>query len=381
MKNGSNHRAITGLLLVVFVGAVVAADVLTDDKSFSEEENRVLEERPDFSLNSLVEGEFVSEYEQYTSDQFAFRNAWIGVKTDADRALGKKESNGVFLGENGHLMEHYTSPSEAVMQERVQAIQTFHEATSDLPMYVMVAPTIAGVLPNKLPAFAPIGDQQNDLIRLRQRLPEEIRFVDVFNALAGKQEELMYYKTDHHWTTTGAYYAYRALCLEMGIVPQDKTSFDILQATDEFYGSLYSKSGFRHLEPDNIHLYLPKKQSTIKVNYVEEGRVSDSLYEPDHLRTKDKYAVFLDGNHPLVRITTDSPEDKKILVIKDSYANSLLPFLTEHFSEINVVDPRYYDKSLLALIEERQIDSTLFLYNMKTFFEDSSIMNITEGLQ
>nr|WP_275983698.1 DHHW family protein [Paenibacillus hamazuiensis] len=364
-----------------YVGAMAAANFLTPDKIFSESENRVLEKRPYFSLHSLLSGHFTSDYERYTSDQFAFRDAWVGVKTDTDRALGKKDSNGVFLGKDSYLMERYNSPSDADLKIRVRAIQGFDHATPGLRKYVMLAPTAAALLADKLPANAPVGDERADMDRFRRLLPQHIRFVDVYSALDAEREQPIFYKTDHHWTTKGAYYAYRELCRRMGIVPQDEDSFDIHQVADEFYGSLYSKSGFRHLQPDRIDLYLPKKDSKIKVSYVGEGRISDSLYELDNLRKKDKYAVFLNGNHALVRIATDGPADKKLLVVKDSYANSLIPFLAKHFGEIDVVDLRYADKSLITLVQERQIQDMLILYNVKTFFEDPSILNLTEGLQ
>lgn len=379
MKYVPKRRSLTGLLLLLYVGAMAAANFLTPAKPFSESENRVLEERPSFSLHSLLSGQFTADYERYTSDQFAFRDAWVGAKTDADRALGKKDSNGVFLGKDGYLIESYTSPSDAELADRVRAIQTFDHAAPGLRKHVMLAPTAAALLSHKLPAYAPVGDERADLDRIRRLLPQAIRFVDVYSALDAEREQPIFYKTDHHWTTEGAYYAYRELCRQLGIVPQDEASFNIRQVTDAFYGSLYSKSGFRRLQPDRIDLYLPKQDGRIKVSYADEGRISNSLYEPDHLRKKDKYAVFLNGNHALIRIATDGPADKKLLVVKDSYANSLIPFLTKHFGEIDVVDLRFYDGSLLKLVQERQIQDMLILYNVKTFFEDPSILNLTEG--
>lgn len=357
---------------------MAAANVLTPDKPFSEAENRVLEQRPPFSPHALLSGSFSSDYESYTSDQFAFRDGWVGAKTDADRALGKKDSNGVYLGKDGYLIQQYTSPSAADLEDRVRAIEAFDSATPELRKYVLLAPTAAALLRDKLPAYAPVGDERADLERFRRLLPQDIRFVDAYPALDAEREQPLFYKTDHHWTTKGAYYAYRELCKQMGLLPQAEQTFDIRQATDRFYGSLYSKSGFRHPEPDRIDLYLPKKESKIEVTYVDEGRTTNSLYEPDNLRKKDKYTVFLDGNHPLIRIAADGPADKKLLVVKDSYANSLTPFLTKHFGEIDVVDLRYYDESLIKLVHERQIGDMLILYNVNTFFEDPSILNITE---
>jgi len=367
-----------GLLLLFYIGTVALANLLTPVKAFSETENRVLQERPDFTLRTLLSGQFASDYERYASDQIALRNLWIGMKTDVDRALGKRESNGVFLGKGGYLLERYSSPSDAQVNERGQALQAFHQATPNLPKVMMLVPTAAAFFPDKLPEYAPVGDQLMDLKRMRERLPDGIRLAETYSALYPERSRAIFYQTDHHWTTNGAYYAYRELSAYLGFVPQAEDSFCIQSVTDAFYGSLHAKSGFRHLSPDQIQLYLPRQENALTVLYEEEGRVTNTLYEMARLQEKDKYAVFLDGNHALIRIITDGPPEKKLLVVKDSYANSLIPFLTEHYGEIDVVDLRYYSESLLTLVRERGFQDMLILYNIKTFFEDSSILQIVE---
>lgn len=164
----------------------------------------------------------------------------------------------------------------------------------------------------------------------------------------------------------------------MGLNPQKEEEFQIRQVTDAFFGSLYSKSGFRHVKPDPIQLYLPKHPEAYTVSYVDEGLTTDSLYAMDQLQKKDKYAVFLNGNHALIRIQTGQKNGRKLLVVKDSYANSFIPFLLRHFGEIDVVDFRYYEDDLAALVKERGIREMLLLYNAITFCEDPSIKHISE---
>ncbi|MBD2869025.1 DHHW family protein [Paenibacillus arenilitoris] len=371
-------RSITALALLVFVGAMAAANLLTPDRSFSESENRVLESLPALTLRSFLSGTFAADYEDYATDQFALRDVWIGLKTDTDRLMGKRDSNGVYLGEDNVLIQHFEAPTNEEIAGRASAIRSFNRATPGLRKYVMLVPTAAALHRDKLPAFAPVGDERAALNRVREALGPGIPFVDVYSALDAEREAYLYYRTDHHWTTKGAYFAYRALCDLMGITPKDEEAFDIRQATDTFYGSLHSKSGFRHLPPDRIDLYVPREESFIQVKYVDEGLTADTLYALDQLSKKDKYAVFLNGNHALLRIATAVPGGKKLLVVKDSYANSLIPFLTEHFAEIDVVDLRYYGESLTSLVQERHYDDMLILYNTNTFFADPSIMNLTE---
>ncbi|WP_335926382.1 DHHW family protein [Paenibacillus lutimineralis] len=351
---------------------------MAQDREFSESENRMLEQLPPFSLKTLISGTFTSDFEKYVSDQFIYRDIWIGVKTDTDRITGKKESNGIYLGKDGVLIQNFIPPAEEDLQEKVDAIQAFDQATPGLNKYVMLVPTAASLYKDKLPKYAMVGDEEAYLGKVRRLLPPSIHFIDVFPALNAEREQSVFYKTDHHWTTEGAYVAYLELCKQMGLTPQSKEDFNIQRATGEFYGSLYSKSGFRHLQPDSIDLYLPKDPENYTVTYVDEEESTDTLYAMEQLQKKDKYAVFLNGNHALIHIKTAHPDGKKLLVVKDSYANSFIPFLLKHFSEIDVVDLRYYDGELTSFVNEHDIDDMLLLYNANTFFEDPSINYLSE---
>jgi hypothetical protein len=372
------NRKLLALLLLLFVGVVSALNLLAQDREFSESENRMLEKLPTFSLKTLMSGTFTSDFEKYVSDQFIYRDIWIGVKTDTDRITGRKESNGIYLGKDGVLIQNFIPPAEEDLQEKVDAIQAFDQATPSLKKYAMLVPTAAALYKDKLPKYAMVGDEEAYLGKVQRLLPPSIHFIDVFPALYAEREQPIFYKTDHHWTTEGAYVAYLELCKQMGLTPQSKEDFNIQRATGEFYGSLYSKSGFRHLQPDSIDLYLPKDPENYTVTYVDEEESTDTLYAMEQLQKKDKYAVFLNGNHALIHIKTAHPDGKKLLVVKDSYANSFIPFLLKHFSEIDVVDLRYYDGELTTFVNEHDIDDMLLLYNENTFFEDPSIKYLSE---
>ncbi|MGG4107463.1 DHHW family protein [Paenibacillus lautus] len=372
------NRKLLALLLLIFIGAITALNLVAPDRTLSESENRMLEQLPHFSLKALVSGDFTLDFEKYVSDQFVFRDFWIGTKTDTDRMMGKKENNGIYIGKDGYLIQNFIPPAEEDWKGKVDAIHAFDQATPGLNKYVMLAPTAAAVYKDKLPKYTIIGDQEAYLQKVKQWLHPNLRFIDVFPSLYAERDQPIYYKTDHHWTTKGAYIAYLELCRQMGLTPQKEAEFNIQQVTDEFYGSLYSKSGFRHIQPDRLQLYLPKDQEKYTVTYVDEEKTTDSLYAMEQLQRKDKYAVFLNGNHARIHIKTANPSGRKLLVVKDSYANSLIPFLLKHYSEIHVVDLRYYEEDLASLANEQGIQDMLLLYNANTFFEDPSITNLTE---
>ena len=228
------------------------------------------------------------------------------------------------------------------------------------------------ILKNNLPAYAPNDSEKLIMDKTIQSINKSIRFIDVTETLSSRKGEYIYYNTDHHWTSKGAFYAYLELSRQMGFTPHEESYFNITQVNDDFYGSLSSKSGYQYLKKDSIDLYVPKKEEKYLVEYVDENKVSNSIYNMQSLKSKDKYNVFLGGNHGLIKITSNTPGEKKLLIIKDSYANSLIPFLTGHYNQIYVVDPRYYEDDLSSLITLNKINELLILYNVNTFYNDSA---------
>ncbi|MGG2080476.1 DHHW family protein [Lysinibacillus pakistanensis] len=365
-------------LLSLFIGGMFSINLFTPNKSFSDSENRNLETLPTFSIQNLLDKKFTSYYETYMSDQFAFRDFWISMKSDIDRTIGKKENNGVYIGKNGFLLQKFNKPEDQDVKSKIKAINDFHLANPNVEKHVMLVPTAISILEKKLPNYVSHDDELTYIDKVKKSLNTEINFIDVYPTLRSKENEYIYYKTDHHWTTKGAYYAYQELSKNLNFTPTQKESFNIKKITNSFYGSLYSKGGFRHIDPDSIELYEPKEGIKYKVEYVDEDKTSSTLYEMNNIKKKDKYTVFFNGNHPLVKITTENKSRKKIVVVKDSYANALLPFLLPHFSEIQVIDLRYYSDSLQLFIQKNKIDEMLLIYNANTFFEDSSISDLSE---
>lgn len=375
-KNRDLYKYMIGGTLIIFIGFMSLIGFFAPEKSFSEMENRRLEEQPEFSMKKLFGGNYTSSYEKYVSDQFPFRNFFIGVKSDCERISGKVENNEVYLGKDGYLFEKFKTPQREEFEKKIDAINSFAISNPNVGKYFILVPNSVKILEDKLPKFAPIDDELELIERVQKSLDKNIDFVDVYDTLLSKNHEYIYYKTDHHWTTKGAFYAYEKFCEDVGITPHNEGYFDINEATCEFYGSLYSKSGFRRLSPDSIQLYIPKTKKELEVEYFDEEKIEDTLYDFSGLNKKDKYTIFLGGNHPLIKISSNVNE-KKLLIVKDSYANSLIPFLTDHFGQIYVVDLRYFDEDLSSLIEEENIGDVLILFNVKTFFEDDSIRKIS----
>ncbi|GCD08900.1 DHHW family protein [Clostridium tagluense] len=365
------------LIFLSFIFSVMILNIIVPSKDFSEEENRKLKNKPKFTINNLLHNRFTSKYEKYISDQFILRNFWINVKSKAEILTGKKENNDVYLGDDSYLIDKFNKPSEEDFAEKLKAINTFSHDNKELSKYIMLVPNKVEVLKDKLPAFAPVENQLQYINKFYSGLDKDIKSINVFDTLNKNKDKYIYYKTDHHWTTYGAYYAYLEFCKSSGITPKDISDYDITEVNNKFYGTLYSRAGVKNVDSDIITVYLPKTHEDILVNYIDEKKKSASLFNSSSLNTKDKYSVFLGGNHPIIKTSTMNLNNKHLLVIKDSYANCFIPFLTSHFGEIIVVDLRYYSDDVSALIKDYNITDVLMLYNTNTFFEDQSILNIS----
>ncbi len=371
------YKKYLNLLGLLFVGIIVFFSLLSlflPDTKLSENENRILTQFPRFSIDSIIDGRYMKKMQKYSADQLIGRDFWIYTKTTTDRLIGKNTSNGVFLGKNSTLIENFEPlPDDAIDQTKT-AINNFAEKHPDLRHYFMLVPNAISINAEKLPANAPVLDQNTYIDNFVAGLNENIRFLDSRPILNENKDQLLFYKTDHHWTTLGAWLSFQGISASLGITPPGAEAYTIYPVTHSFSGALASKSGYLMLTNDTINVYIPNSEADFSVvNYVEEQKKSPSLYASEMLKGKDKYAVFLNGNHPLVKIKNPVNNGKYLLVIKDSYANSLIPFLTPYYSEITIVDPRYYYDSIDTLITDAQITDVLYLFNANTFFKDTTL--------
>lgn len=373
------YRIMAAIFLAVILG-LAAANILKKDDSFSENENRTLEPRPKSSVTAILDGSFMKHYETYQADQFVGRDLWVELKTNLDLLLGKREEKGVFLGKNHYLMEEIESDAGENVEDNKRAIKEFAEANTQRAIYFLLAPNAAGVWEDRLPPFAVTENQAVQLESFSKALPEGIQWIDALEILKAHEEEEIYYHTDHHWTSLGAYYVFQGMKEAMQMEDAYTVPVKPWAVTNTFQGTLSAKSGFERGYQEPIYIYLPEegKETDLVVHDVEAGTKSASLYDSDKLKERDKYGVFLGGNSPLLDIRTASASEKKLLIFKDSYANCMIPFLVPYYRQILVADPRYYYGDVQKLLEENQISDILFLYNANTFFKDNNLAGILE---
>ena len=366
-----------GTLAALFFGAV-----LHKSTEFSQSENRYLEQRPKFTAEKLLDGSFMKDYETFITDQFPERSFFMGVKTAVERLRGRTDDNGVYFGKDGYLFGKYDASlfESETSKNNEKAIAEFVKMYADKfgkgHFQVALAPSSSEILSDKLPAFAPVYNQTGFIESIKKEAGEEY-VIDLGDILKKHSNEYVYYRTDHHWTSLGAYYGYEAIAKGLGLKVNSLTDLKADTVANDFLGTYDSKvnTGVTGgVTADDITIYYSAEIDKAKMTWDnDEEKSYDSIYVLDALKGKDKYTVFFGGNHSVTDIKTGGNTGKTLLLIKDSFAHSLAPFLIKDYDRIIMLDLRYFNKSLKKYIDENKITDLLVLYSTPDFAEDANI--------
>ena len=403
--NKSAARWISAIAAAVTV-FLASAFLLLPKADFSENENRYLQAFPSFTFRDLKDGTYTERLVAYFSDHFPFRDAFMTVKTETEILMGKREISGIFIAKDGSLVEEYRRPvnTDRVIRQMgkfsAAVLGRTREENRALNVTLMLVPTASEILREQLPENATLLSQEQTASEIEEGIRKimeeaglpEVRTVHLKERLLAKEKERLaledsgereerrlYYRTDHHWTTFGAYQGYLAFCETAGIEALPENAFRRRAVSEDFRGTIWSKLNDARFPGDRIEIWERKDTLSGITMYCEDTeKTSDSLYNMEWLQKKDKYSMFLDNIHPLIRITNENADTPRgLLLIKDSYANCMVPFLAEHFRKIFVLDTRYYKKGPSAFIGEHpEITDVLLLYNMNTLDADTGIGGI-----
>ncbi len=369
-------KTATALLLAGMVMLLAVLFIAMDKKEFSENENRYLAEFPSVSLEKIKSGEYMSGLESYLADHFPFRDFFMGVKTKAEMSAGKREINGIYIAKDGYLIEEYEKPENTERIGKILGSFAKELEGQEVDVRLMLVPTAVCIYEEKLPEYAPVRDQM-ETAEIIYGI-SGIKPVDCSkDLLAYKAKGELYYKTDHHWTTLGAYAGYTAYCREKGMDAVSLEEMTAQTAAEDFRGTVYSKAGDYGQEGDPITIYT-NPADKLTVEYMDTGETTESLYNLEYAEEKDKYSLFLDNLHSLIEITNENADSgRELVLIKDSYANSMVPFLVRHYKKIYVFDTRYYKQGVSEFIKEQPgVTDVLLLYNMNTLDSDLGIRGV-----
>lgn len=368
------------LVFLVWSGFIIW-NLITPPKVFSENENRYLAVIPKFSIDKLMNGSYMKGIDEYINDQFVMRDQWIRMKIIVERAMLKQDINSVYFAKDGYLIEKHDS--KVVLEEQaeknreylIEFVQEHVARFGNDRVKVMLVPTASDILVDKLPPFANGYNQNAYMDEVLASVSNHI-FLDIRDSFKMHKDEYIYYKTDHHWTTLGAYYAYEQWANEVGFEPLSEEKFDITLVSNQFYGTIHSKVN-TNVKPDDIYLYQVKEDMDYHLIY-NLNETTDSLYDYTNLEGKDKYSIFMRGNNAIVEVQTNLNNGRKLLVIKDSFAHSFVPFVVNHFEKTYMIDLRYYNGGIENFIEESEVTDILVLYNTIGFIKDINISKLVK---
>lgn len=375
-------KKISAIAFFVILVILPLLTFILPKKDFSEAENKKLAEFPKVSVDNIMDKKFMDGFDRFVSDHFVFREDWIKAKTTMELATGQKEINSVFPLDS-MIVENIGKKDNDIYKKNYKVINDYAKKYGEqMSVNVMLIPTASEIYKDQLPKYAPVMDQTKYISQFYSKL-QGVNTIDVIPTLTANRDSYIYYRTDHHWTSYGAYLGYTALGKSLGYKPLTHNMFNIELGSNKFLGTLYSKVLVGEDLKDSIDLYHYSEGSPVEAVVVDEGVKTtsyDSIFFKENLGTKDKYSVFLGKNQPIVTIKTKVKNGQKLLMFKDSYSHTLMQFLPLHYEEITLVDLRYISADIRKYIDIENYTSTLFIYNMAAFVQDKSLNTLRLSL-
>lgn len=384
MKEKSIKAMVCLFCFLVFVGTIIS--VLKPQSDYSKKEKRVLETRPELDLDSFLDGDFQQTYENYLNDQFFARDLWVKLSVNTEILLGKKDINDVYIGKDGYLLEKYKdSDFDAdLLEDNIYILSDFlnymEEEYGKKHVTCMMVPSKSTVMSQKLPRYASSYSESKIIKALKAELETPSNLLYLSKVLKKHNDEEIFYRTDHHWTSLGAYYAYTEWAKKTKHKAKEKDDFAIETAFDDFYGTTYNKVQCK-VKPDKIELWKTKKSLKVEMDDGKKKTKYDTIYFPEEAKkSDDDYSVFFSGNTKQIVVDVKGNHTgKTLLVIKDSFANSFVPFLLDDYDRIIMLDLRYRSDSIFSVFEDYpDITDILVLNNVEKFAQDTHLMFLEE---
>lgn len=365
------------ILIYLFFGIILVfllLFLLMPKRTFSQKENRVLQEMPVLKAREVTSGVFMEHTDRYIADHFPFRDTWITVKASCEYAAGKRNSNGIYYGKDGQLFPQFHSPDYSRLEQKIDWINNW-SASIPYPVSLCLIPSASDIQKDRLPSHTG-SSAEEDAIRFCYEKLNGPQAIDLRPTLVEHQNDNIYYRTDHHWTSYGAKLAFETLQDHLYSVQHfDTSTLNGTTICDDFYGTSYSTSGYTWVHPDTIETYIDGNSASVESfrSGVQNEPVRTGLYDGTKLNEKDKYSYFLGGISPLIHIQNSALPPSSLLLLRDSYSDSIAPFLSQAYSDIYLVDLRYYKDSIQQFIQEHPVNEILIMYSMKNFAEDNNL--------
>lgn len=376
-------RKLKIMFLIIFcliLSAGASSSVLLSNKKYSDRENRELAEKPDFSKKAFMKGKYQKRYEKWLNDRFVFRDGWSALAVNMQGAMGKKEINGVYLGKNGYLLEKYSESDfdGEQVEDNVETLSLFlNDAAGRYGkehVSCIMVPSKTEALAGKLPMYSKQWDTSGVREALKKQLEQPECLLYAGDFLKDHQEEYIYYRTDHHWTTLGAYYVWDGWAANMGYPNMPVEKFQRETIYSDFYGTTYNKAQM-YVKSDSIELFHSPAEEGVHVDMDDGELEEDSVYFREEAEKGfNRYNIFFGKNTFKVVVTTRAATGRTLLLFKDSFANSFVPFLLGEYDRIIMIDYRYGKIPADKLIKQYpEITDILVLFNTEKFMQNTKL--------
>ena len=368
MKKAKLHEIVTCILFCGFIGIMGIVYLLMPKQEFSELEKRQLAAFPVLNWETLTSGKFGSDLETYMADHMPGRDFFVGLGAYYDLATGQQPSKDILVADGDRLVEAPVVWNQTQVEKNMRYINNLAQTLGQNVDFILV-PSAGYMLRDSILGIHDSYQDDAFIDAIYDLAGDGVRCMDLLSVYQNTPNRGdLYYRTDHHWTSLGAWIAYSSYmqCLERDYARQEYFTVESCQG---FRGSTYSRSALWLTKAEEIQLW---HGSRLTVENSTTGQ-HDSVFYRDRLQETDMYTVYLDGNQPLVRIYNENNAGKgKILVIRDSYANCIGPFLAESYEEVVMIDLRYYRMAVSQMVAEEGFDNVLILYSMSNFMTDTN---------
>ncbi len=359
------------IIAILFAAALLLGMgmfIFSEKKAFSENENKNLAQFPKLSFRSVESGDFTAELEEYMKDHFPARDSLMKIKTSAQLLAGYKKIGDIHIGKQ-RLFQQVDLPDSSSFVASAGKLFSALENKS-IVKSVILLPSACEIYKEELPSFTKTIDEKAEIDSILSKISCDNAINPTDMLMAKKQENNLFYLTDHHWTTYGAFYTYELFCKALGKSSLTLDKYEPVTLSRAFKGTLYSKvlddsraDTVIKLENESIFFdaYMTKNATKAPEPF--------EYFATEFLEKKDKYAYFGGGNFPLVVLESKNAQtENEIVVVKDSFANAFVPFLAENYSRIHIIDPRYFKgKSVSAYINENPgVTDVLVLYGINS---------------
>lgn len=377
MKKNILKKYPTFFVFSILVILFTVIDIINSPNEFSELENRKLSQMPILSLKSYIDTSFSSDYEKYINDQFFLRDNWIDLKSRIEYLLGKRENNDIIFGKENYLFKKFTTFNDEMLENNLNSIITFtNNYNKEVDFFII--PNSYAVYDELIPRYLPLVDQLSLINSINSYLSlksnDHINTINVAEELLKNKDDYIYYKTDHHWTSYGAYLAYLTYMDYLGLEIVDINNLEKI-TINNFLGTYYNRSKYFKADSDFITYY-----NILGLHIEIDGKEQLSLMDLDKFKGSDKYSAFLWGNNGLTKVINENiSEERKgssILIFKDSYANSFIQFLSYNYEIIDIIDLRYFKESIRNFMKDKDYNEILIMYSFNNLSTDINIRRL-----